>query len=260
MTARSVVRKLMPGISSVKRWIANKGAKAPESYSQAYEDVLIERIAGWFNISISSYVDVGAYHPCELSNTYRFYLAGARGVVVDPNPQLQALYRKYRADDLFLNAAIGAEQSGRVTYFVIDPDTLSGTDRASAEQAQRFGHRLVAEIDVPVLALSSVIAQCSRSGVVDFLSVDVEGAEDKVLDSNDWGVFRPKIVCLETIIYDPVSPRKKRWDLVEKMTSYGYVRVAETWINSIFVSTECFGSARHLNELRINEAQDDSRL
>ena len=74
-----------------------------------------------------------------------------------------------------------------------------------------------------------------HSAAPDFFSLDVEGDEEEVLQSNDWNNFRPKIICLETLRYDANSATKKRWELIQKVESLGYVRVAETWINSIFV-------------------------
>ena len=100
----------------------------------------------FFGVQILTYLDVGAHHPRELNNTYRFYLKGAWGVAVDPNPRFKTLYEKYRPNDIFINAAIGTQHRDQVTYFMIEPDTLSTTSRAAADDARSFGHKSVGEL------------------------------------------------------------------------------------------------------------------
>jgi len=44
------------------------------SYSQNYEDLIVEKFFG--RKYRSKYLEIGAYHPTRLSNTYRFYKKG----------------------------------------------------------------------------------------------------------------------------------------------------------------------------------------
>ena len=59
----------------------------PKSYSQLGEDLVIENHLTWLGIDIHKkgfYVDIGAYHPLDGSNTYKLYKNGSSGgVVVD---------------------------------------------------------------------------------------------------------------------------------------------------------------------------------
>ena len=49
---------------------------------------------------------------------------------------------------------------------------------------------------------------CEKHGVtaIDFLKIDVEGAEADVLAGNDWTRFRPKVVVVEAIDPAHASP------------------------------------------------------
>ena len=49
------------------------------SYAQDYEDLVIEKILPEKH---GYYLEIGAYDPTRLSNTFRFYKKGWRGVVV----------------------------------------------------------------------------------------------------------------------------------------------------------------------------------
>jgi hypothetical protein len=113
---------------SLRRRAGMALARKSKSYSQLYEDALIEWIGKMFEVRISSYIDIGGHDPRYLNNTYRFYKQGARGVIVDPNPRFRKLYSKYRPDDVFINAAVGESGDATQTFFVFDTDELSTTN------------------------------------------------------------------------------------------------------------------------------------
>jgi hypothetical protein len=77
------------------------------SYSQTGEDLLINSAFRFLHISNPTYLDIGAYHPTHLSNTYRFYQQGSQGVCIESNPELAKRLRKKRPRDTVLEVAIG---------------------------------------------------------------------------------------------------------------------------------------------------------
>jgi hypothetical protein len=58
------------------------------SYAQAGEDVIVAGILEQFNLTRTTYLDVGAFLPIYSNNTYLFYQKGNRGVLVEPNIDL----------------------------------------------------------------------------------------------------------------------------------------------------------------------------
>ena len=74
-------------------------------YSQFGEDVVLRVLVGDLK-KPGFYVDVGAYHPKHLSNTYYFYKKGWRGINIDPNPKSIKLFNLLRPSDINLNVAI----------------------------------------------------------------------------------------------------------------------------------------------------------
>jgi hypothetical protein len=57
-----------------------------KSFSQSGEDLIIDFIFNALGISRPSYIDIGAHHPYYLNNTAIFYLRGARGINIEPDP------------------------------------------------------------------------------------------------------------------------------------------------------------------------------
>src|SRR6516162_6481132 len=81
------------------------------SFSQFGEDVL----CGFFFSRgyRGFYVDVGAFHPMLLSNTYDFYRKGWRGLCIDANPEVAGLFSRFRPKDAFIHSAVG-EKTGNI--------------------------------------------------------------------------------------------------------------------------------------------------
>ena len=59
--------------------------EATASYAQTEEDIVLDALLG-HKVS-GFYVDVGCNDPVKMSNTYRFYLRGWRGIAIDANAE-----------------------------------------------------------------------------------------------------------------------------------------------------------------------------
>lgn len=71
---------------------------------------------------------------------------------------------------------------------------------------------------------------------IDFLSIDVEGLDFAVLESNDWKRFRPKCVLVEALqmpLQDAMNS-----DIFLFMQKQEYVLFAKTYNTLIFCSNE----------------------
>ena len=80
-------------------------------YSQAGEDLIVQSLVyrlnyfftknhkASFNLEELRYLEIGANHPVATSSTYLFYLRGAKGILVEPNPSLANFLRNARPND-----------------------------------------------------------------------------------------------------------------------------------------------------------------
>ena len=167
------------------------------SYSQEGEDVLLNRI--FDSKKDGFFVDVGAHHPKRFSNTYFLYRRGWRGINIDALPGAMAAFRLERPDDINLEFGVGSKQ-GELLFYTFCEAALNTFDRALARKRQIEGAKASGEVRVPVRTLSSLLQDYLPIGrSIDFLSVDVEGMDLDVLQSNNWSKYRPVIVCVEIL-------------------------------------------------------------
>jgi len=159
---------------------------AKASFSQFGEDLALST---FLNQETGFYVDVGAYHPFNFSNSYLFYKQGWSGLNIEPNPYGFRLLRKYRKRDTTLQLGI-SHNEGNVRF--LDQRTFS---RILQEGEQPESGRI---IEIATKPLHEVLAkEISPSKEIDFLSTDCEGHDLIVLKSNDWETYRPRFVITE---------------------------------------------------------------
>jgi len=164
------------------------------SYAQNFEDVTLRR--AFASQPTGFYIDIGAYHPVSHSVTHHFYLQGWCGVNVEANPALFTTFLEQRARDSNVCGAIGATSEENTPLYIIGNTGLT-TTKSSVARAHEptFGTANVAR--VPMITLNELITTQAASTTIDFLKVDVEGAEYDVLASCDYKRFRPRVILFE---------------------------------------------------------------
>lgn len=199
------------------------------SYSRSGEDLVVEEFfRGRHN---GFFIDIGAYDPIAFNNTYKFYLRGWRGINIDPSTEAIRSFKKVRPEDINLNFAI-ANYEGEMDYYIFEGDNSMNTVSDSfLKKAQQDNKLQIKEVrKVPVLKLSNVLRQhLPPATEIDFMTVDVEGLDVEVLKSNDWNVYRPKVLCVETDV-NMISIQTSK--LVQVMQSHGYEIKAYTYLTS----------------------------
>ena len=202
------------------------------SYAQNGEDVILARALGATENGF--YVDVGAASPTEATVTRHFYEAGWHGINLEPVPGWAAALRALRPRDVTIEAAAGAAAGEIVFYEVLDDAALSTGDGESADRLRRDGHEL-REVRVPVVTLDAVLEEHGPERI-DFLKIDVEGAEADVLAGIDLRRFRPRVVLVEATEPNSLRPAYGAWE--ELVTSRGYRYASTDGINRYYVRDE----------------------
>lgn len=211
-----------------------------KSYAQNGEDIILNYFLSGQEKGF--YVDVGANHPKRFSNTFIFYKRGWRGINIEPDPKCFRRFLRTRGRDINLNIGIG-EKNGVLDLYVFKADTLSTFSKENAEMYQRMGYGAPEIKKIELASLSSVLEKyLSNDGGIDFLSIDAEGFDEIVLNSNNWDKFRPKFIVLETLEFKDekgVTGKKRdsagRIPIDEYLKNVGYFKVADTYMNSIYV-------------------------
>lgn len=172
---------------------------AVKSYAQEGEDLVLARILGSMKIEKGFYVDVGAHHPTRFSNTYYFYRRGWRGINVDALPGTRKLFERMRSRDRTIECGVGA-QSGILKYFAFNEPALNTFSEQEAIKKNVHPYHIVNTLQIPVVTLKKILDDNLPHGTsIDFLTIDVEGLDHEVISSNDWIVYRPKVVLVELL-------------------------------------------------------------
>ncbi len=201
-------------------------------WSQEGEDVLLRRI--FENKDKGFYVDIGAHHPKRFSNTYFFYRRGWHGINIDPMPDSMNLFKKLRPRDINLEIGI-AKESGALDYYIFNEPALNGfsKDLSYLRNDDINNSYFIKDIlKVPVKPLAEVLDHYATNQKIDFMTVDVEGLDLEVLQSNNWDKYRPQFVLAE--ILDSSLDHLAEDPLVRFMVDNGYSIYAKLFHTTFF--------------------------
>lgn len=203
------------------------------SYSQCGEDLLVAFVLDLINgLRPKKYLDVGANHPFHLSNTALLYAKGGVGILVEPDPYFARLLRSKRPRDKVLQNGVHFSGEEQADFFVMDSPTLNTFSRKEMERYVAMGHQLSNTLSVELENINAIL---EMAGNLDFMNLDIEGLDKKILEMIDWKKHRPTCICVETLTYETQKEPRKLNDIIELMHAQDYFLYADTYINSIFV-------------------------
>lgn len=204
------------------------------SYSQEGEDLILQRI--FDSKSSGFYVDVGACHPMRFSNTFIFYKKGWRGINIEPNPEAVTLFKRDRPLDINLNCGAAPKSSSMKYYMFDEPALNTFSADVATQRITQTNYKLIAEKDVEVLPLKQILqSYLPENTSIDFMSIDVEGLDLQVLESNDWGKYHPGWVLVEQLNLQNIEDLD--FDIHHFMKSKGYELFAKTF-NTLFYKSK----------------------
>lgn len=166
--------------------------KGNVSFAQEGEDILIDEI--FFCKKNGFYVDIGAHHPVRFSNTKLFYDNGWSGINIDLINHDK--FNKYRPRDKNIECLVGNEDDKEYDFYIFKEGALNTSCPEIAQKYQEKGHKLIEKKKIKFKSLKNILDE-SNATKIDFMSIDVEGAEMEVLNSNDWEKYRPTVILAE---------------------------------------------------------------
>jgi FkbM family methyltransferase len=203
-------------------------------FAQEGEDLILEAIFDG-KTPTGFYVDVGCYHPLLLSNTYRFYKKGWRGINIDATPGVKEQFDKHRPRDINLHQPI-ANGRHSLSFYMFNEPALNGFSKELSEEREKApdAYHITKTIHLETMPLAEVLDRhLPPNQVIDFLSIDVEGLDLDVLRSNNWEKYQPRVVLSEAI--DCLSlAEMMQSESFAFMTEKGYRMVARTPRTSFF--------------------------
>lgn len=195
------MKKILPCIMRNKLiFIKNKylDGYSIKSYSQEGEDMILRRL--FEKQKAGFYVDVGAHHPKRFSNTYFFYKIGWRGINIDAMPGSMNIFKKLRPRDINIEKPI-SDCRQVLTYYSFNEPALNGFSKELSEKRNGLdSYKIISKEKLETAPLSKILdTYLPVNQSIDFMSIDVEGLDFNVLKSNNWNIYRPKIILIEIL-------------------------------------------------------------
>ncbi|PPC91038.1 MAG: hypothetical protein CTY34_05470 [Methylobacter sp.] len=171
------------------------------TYAQHGEDIFLLNIFRLLKIDKPNYLDIGAHHPINISNTALLYKFGSRGVNVEANPNLIELFLQIRPEDKTINVGV-SDLADEMNFYMIDD--YSGRNTFEKLEADKFvtenpGFKITKVLKIKVITINEIVRNFFWKKPLDFLTIDVEGLDERIIRSLDFNLCRPKIICIETV-------------------------------------------------------------
>ncbi|MBQ8927300.1 MAG: FkbM family methyltransferase [Oscillospiraceae bacterium] len=219
------------------------------SFSQSGEDAIIRYIFSALGVApdLVRYLDLGANHAVHLSNTYSFYLSGARGVLLDANPVLCQELEQRRPGDVVINRCLSDQKDTKLNFYIMNGDGLSTMDYDAAQDfiAKNPALRIEKTITIDSITIDEIIREHFADKAPEIMNIDVEGMEMTILNMIDFEHFRPLVIICEMIDYhNSLTVGEKNGEILDFMRRAGYEEFAFTGINSIFIDQRRGGAVK----------------
>lgn len=179
------------------------------------------------------FLEIGANDGFSQSNTYYLErVLGWHGVLIEAVPSLFRSCRKLRKRSVTFNrACVGPDGPAQINIAMLGLMSVALGLQDGGEQADRLGRRPPKTVAVPTATLSELIDQAGEKSI-DFMSVDVEGAELAVLSGLDLSRHTPGYLLVETMHPNLIAELLgTRMEFVEVLSEHDFLyrrRIAVT--------------------------------
>ncbi len=209
---------------------------AVKSYSQEGEDLILKRM--FSNKKSGFFIDVGAHHPKRFSNTYGFYKRGWAGINIDAMPGSMKAFNRVRPRDTNIECPISDIEEELVFYIFNEPALNTFSESEAKKKDGLYNFKIIKEQKLITQPLSSILnKQMKKNQQIDFLTIDVEGLDYKVLKSVNLKEHKPTVILIETLESNLNDIIKNEISLY--LETYGYSIYAKS-VNTVFYVTNNF--------------------
>ena len=214
-------------------YLKNKYFLKKKTYSMHGEDLVVER---YFKDTVNGfYVDLGCYHPIQHNNTILLYQKGWRGINIDINEFSIKLFNFCRPDDLNLNLAV-SDKSGEIDFYY--QKKISALSTIKKSQSDLAFQGKIKKKTISSQTLTKILDNSKyKDKQIDFLDVDIEGADLNALKSLDFSRYSPKLICVEIFPenMDINNINIEKSDIYNLLKAKNYKQIWSGIFNHIFV-------------------------
>ena len=203
------------------------------SYSGGGIDLIIEHY--FRNKKKGVYIDVGAYHPVMGSNTFKLFNKGWSGINIDLDFHTIDIFNNFRPKDDNVIAAVSDKIEKKKLYFHHNRSAINTLEKKKGGKSKEIR-------EIQTNTLNNIIENSKyKESEIDFLSIDVEGYEMRVMNGFALEKYSPKIIVIE---YHDLDMKKEEFynqniekiinsNIYKHMISKNYALV--NWLHSDLV-------------------------
>ena len=210
-------------------WLSGKGV--PISFSQFSEDIWLINQPDFAFDEGSTCIEVGAFNGVRYSNSalLQSYFK-VRAILIEASPRMAEKSRKNRPTAEVLNLAVGSYP--RMGVFAGHRAISGLVDHFSEEYKRTWNVSSLESYEVQVVTLDMIFDEL-KVGRVDFMSIDVQGAELEVLQGLN-PEFPISCICIELEGANPDRDEKCRSILRSRGFSFKEkLVISEFWVKEL---------------------------
>nr|WP_256474459.1 FkbM family methyltransferase [Mucilaginibacter aurantiaciroseus] len=176
-------------------------------------------------------------HPKRFSNTYALYILGWRGINIDAMPGSMIEFKKIRPLDINLEIPVSIKSQTLPFYIMNEPALNTFLKELAIERDQEDAYNIEKVVDIKTQPLYSILDKyLPHDTHIDFFTIDAEGFDFEILQSNNWDKYKPDVILVENDLnfQDFINS-----DLYKFMQNLGYEFFAKT-VLTIFLKRKNF--------------------
>ena len=186
-------------------YIRHKSYLKRSQYSQWGEDLFINE---FFKDKIDGiYLDIGCFHPVMYSNTCLLYRKGWRGINIDINPTSIDLFNILRPKDTNLCTTINETKEIFEIYYDDPFSPVNTLDKQFYENLENKNNKNTKKLFVESKSMKEILNISKIDKSIDFINLDVEGMDYKILKNINLNQLKPKLVSIETHTVDGLKSK-----------------------------------------------------
>ena len=224
------------------------------SNSLGQEEIVVSLLAGKSGLmhQNGTFLEIGGGDGLHESNTmFLEACLGWRGILVEPNPRLASAMCLNRPRAVSVSTGVCSPPATSMAFDVFYKQkgagmeerwTMAGSPEYLNPEIRSFHNRSIRtkHMRVPCSPLSLLLRGIRH---IDYFSLDVEGAEARVLDSVNWDELSVTLIEVEQSASSPHKNAKVR----SKLVAQGFVHVYTHWIWPRHIADEFFLHQRFLS-------------
>ena len=201
-----------------------------KSYSQFNDDIFIKK---FFQNKIGTYVDIGCHHPFKLNNTYLLYKKRWDGLNIDLMKINIDLFNIWRPRDKNICAAISSKNKTSSVY--IPNNNILSTEISIVESyanmiKEHFKNSFIKK-KIKVFTFENIIKNHKiKLEKFDFLKIDIEGEDYKVLKNINLKKYNPELICIE----DRIEKEENKNKIDKYLRSIKYKLIFRSPVNLFY--------------------------